>query len=264
MDELEPILSTEEFESTPEGVRGFYKEREDGSFQLKVRPKAGWDLQDIESLTKTLSKERAKAKEVSKKLSSYGEWTPETIAEKMQRLEELESMDVNVEVDKKVESRIKSSLETQKSAFQKQLEAKEEMIKKSQAKLQKVLIDGELKSSLVAAGVEEDHVDVLTSYVRNMVNLEPTDDGDYRTVIRDADGDVRYNADAKLFSIKDLVSEMKAKEKFSPFFAGRNKRGGGMPADSQGGKPSVNLSNKDPKEMSRKEKMAFWANQQKN
>lgn len=253
--DLEPIYTQEEFESAPEGIRGLYKAGEDGNFRLRVKPKNGWDLQNVAGLSSALNKEKAAVKQLKQNplLSAFGDTPVEELQARLAKLEELESMDMNQEVSKQVETRLRNATDAQKAQHNKELQALREKAMKTEAQLQKVLLDGELMSSLTEAGVKKEQAKVLAAYLRPSLKMD-IDGSDYKALVMNGD-EVRYNAEARPLSIKELVAEIKSDKSFEDFFEGRNKQGGGMPADSQGGMPKG--VKKDPEQMSRKEKMAY-------
>ncbi len=69
--------------------------------------------------------------------------------------------------------------------------------------------------------------DLLMPHVVSSAKVIKNEEGEYQVRVVDDQGDIRYDGAGGFFLLKDLVSEMKASEKFGAGFKSEQKSGGG-------------------------------------
>lgn len=115
---LDPIVDS--LEGLPEELAKHYQEHKDGGFKLAVRPKDGWDLQDISGLNSAFNKTKAQLQESKQRLEDLGDmdigaarealtkveemanWTPgEKVAERMELIKKQAADEYGKEISKR-------------------------------------------------------------------------------------------------------------------------------------------------------------------
>ena len=228
-------ISAEELAGLPEGIRGFYEEK-DGSYVLSID-----GLEDTNGLKSALEKERKARSEYEKTVRQYqglGK-SPEEIAELVKAQEESEKN----KLEQKGEwEKLKAQL---LESHKKELSARDEAVQKMKGTLESYLVDAAATEAIAAAkGIPQ----LLLPHVKSAVKVIE-EDGKYQVRVVGPDGSPRMNAKGEFLGIKDFVSEMRESEVFSRAFEGTGTTGSGTPANRGNVRPgSFILSREDAKD----------------
>ena len=228
-------ISAEELAGLPEGIRGFYEEK-DGAFVLGVD-----GIEDTSGLKSALEKERKTARELEKLARQYqglGK-SPDEIAAMVKAQEEAER--ARLEQRGEFEKLKAQLLESHK----KELAARDEAIQKMKGTLESYLVDAAATEAIAAAkGIPQ----LLLPHVKSAVKVIE-EDGKYQVRVVGPDGSPRMNAKGEFLGIKDFVSEMRESEVFSRAFEGTGTTGSGTPANRGQTRPgSFILSREDARD----------------
>lgn len=211
-------------DTVPEQFRGLYAEM-DGKFKLNETYKGVAEA--VNGLNRSLKASRAEAKALKGSkvdlsvLSEFGE-DPATIAEAVKsKMSELESQLANGDKAKLNLDKVKQDLA---QAHAKDLEKVNKRSEALQTQLYGLLVENAATSAIAEMkGIPE----LLMPFVKTQVNVVE-EDGEFRVFVVDAQGDRRYSGvTGQPMSIKELVSEMKANEKFGRLFESEQQNGGG-------------------------------------
>lgn len=245
-------------DSVPEDFRGLYvRDGDEGPFKLNSED-AGVKsaVAAITRLNTSLKASRAEAKANKGKqidlsaLSDFGsdpdsilEGFNNKIAELNESLKAKGGKDLERQVDK-----IKQDLA---QAHAKDLEGKDNRIGALTGQLHALLVTNEATSALAEAGALDS--DLALPFITKQVKVDETD-GNFKVNVVDDAGDVRYSGvTGQPMSIKELVAEMKGKDKFGPLFKSEAPKGGGTPP--QGGN-NRGAHKVDPQNMSSVDKIS--------
>lgn len=220
-------------EKVPEQFRGIYKQRDDGKYGVDESYKGIADA--VTGLNKSLKAARAEAKAKTpvdlSPLADFGK-TPEEIKEsvaaKIQELQQelTKGGDAKLNLEK-----IKQDLS---AAHSKELEARTTREQALQNQLYGLLVKNEATSAIAEA---KGLPDLLMPFIENQVKVQEKD-GQNMAYVVDAQGDIRYSGiTGQPMTIKELVGEMKANEKFGRLFESEDQRGGGGMPPTGGGRP---------------------------
>lgn len=242
-------VPSDKFETTvPADFRGLYVER-DGSHVLNSEdPSVSSAVKAIVGLNKSLVAARAEAKSHKSKavdlspLGEYGE-TPEQIAEgieaKIQEIKDASKTKGGEELERRV-TKIKEDLST---AHRSELEGRDKRIEALTGQLHGHLVTSTATAALAEAGAID--VDLVLPHLVSQVKVSE-EDGKFTVNVVDAAGDPRYSGTTGApMTIKELVSEMKANQKYQPLFKSEAHSGGGTrptahrPAGGGGEKTSL-------------------------
>lgn len=211
-------------DKVPEQFRGIYTESNDGKFVVGDNHKGV--VEAVNGLNKSLKAARAEAKAKTQidlsPLSDFGK-TPEEIktafATKQKELEDQiagKSGEAKLNLDKiREEMAASHSKELDKAKIR-------------EGALQNQLYGLLVKNNATSALVEEKgDVELMMPFVENQVKVIE-EDGKFTAYVVDASGDRRYSGiTGQPMTVKELVQEMKANEKYGRLFESDNQDGGG-------------------------------------
>jgi len=221
----------ESIDKVPQDFRGLYVEGDDGKFKLDTTdPKVKSAVSAITGLNKALVASRAEARDAKGKvidlsaLSEFGD-TPDAILE-----------GVNTKIDEiKKASKGKGAEDLERQVTK----IKEELAKSHAVELEKAVkrgdaLQGQLYTLLVQneatmalAEAKAIDPDLARPFIEKQVKVTE-ENGKFEVHVIDEAGDPRYSGTTGTYmSIKELVAEMKAKEKFAPLFKSETQSGGG-------------------------------------
>ncbi len=221
-------------DSIEETVRPLYKQDGD-KFRLDLD---GYEPPD--GLKSALEKERKAAKEAAKQASQWASLgkTPEEIQallEAQQRAEE-EKATKGGEFEKLKQQ----MLEKHNSDLAK----KDERITTLTKSLERRLVDADATAAIAAQkGVPA----LLLPHVRAAVKVVE-EDGEFKALVVDSQGNPRVNGKGEFLSIADLVSEMRQSDIYGRAFEASGASGGGSTPSNPGSKPSKKASEMSPAE----------------
>lgn len=221
----------------PEDFRPLYKQSEKGTFihnaDLSPTIKA---ISGMQGVNTKLRSDVDKFTKNQIKLDALKDWgdTPEAIAEtvktKMAELEAAAKGSSKIDVEK-VRQEIMKTAETK-------IAEADGKVSKMRGSLEAVLIGRE---AVAAIAGEKGDTELLMPFVSRQVKVVE-ENGDYKSVVVDADGNTRLNpATGKEMSVAELVKEMKADKKFSRLFESEAPSGGG--AQPKAGNIQLNNQN---------------------
>lgn len=216
----------EKFDTVPEDFRGLYKEGDEGYVLNTEDPGVKSAVSAITGLNKALVAARGEARDAKKSrvdlspLRDFGE-TPEEIAEavkgKIEEAGKSKNDDVNRQVDK-IKQELAQAHVQEKEGYEKRIEA-------LRGQLYSHLVESNAVKALSEAGAIDP--DLILPMLKQHV-LVSEEDGEFRVSVVDDSGDPRYSgATGGPMTIKELVAEMKANEKYGPLFKSESRQGGG-------------------------------------
>lgn len=218
----------ESIDKVPEQFRGLYAQGEDGKFVVNETYKGVAEA--VTGLNRSLKAARAEAKARTPvdlaPLADFGK-TPEEIkagiTAKMQELQDqlAKGGDAKLNLDKVREDMTR--------AHQADLQKHTTRAQALQNQLYGLLVENSANSAVAEMkGVPE----LLLPFIKNQVKVIE-EDGQFNVYVVDSAGDRRYSGiTGQPMSIKELVAEMKANEKFGRLFESEAPAGGGMPPRS--------------------------------
>lgn len=241
---LKHEVDTDGYNATPENLRAVYQpvEGSEGSYQIPEGLRGVADA--ITGLFGTNTKIRGENKELLRKgtidlsgLADFGEDLP-TITETVKaKMEELETAAAAGKEGKLNVDKVRQEM---KGAMEKAVGEEKKVSDALRGTVHKYLVTSGASEALAAEG---GMVDLAMPFVQNQVKVVE-EDGEFKAVVVDADGDPRISGGTgQPMSIRELVKEMKAQEKYAPLFKSDTKGGGGaLPGQPKkpapGAKPS--------------------------
>lgn len=220
--EFTPVDS---IDKVPEQFRGIYKQGDDGKFIVDDTHKG--IVEAVTGLNKSLKAARAEAKAKTSvdltPLADFGATPEEIKANITAKLTELQN-----ELAKGGEAKLNLDKVRQELA-----DAHAKDLKKAGARaeaLQNQLYALLVENAATAAVAELKGVpELLLPFIKNQVKVVEQD-GEFKVFVVDAQGDQRYSGvTGQPMTIRELVSEMKANEKYGRLFESEAPAGGGMP-----------------------------------
>ena len=225
-------------DTVPENARAFYEpneEGEEGGFNLRTDPITKAAVASISGLSKSLSASRAEAKGLKGKsadlssLSEYGGTVEEIVAGIAAKEEEFQAQlaaasegkttgITQADVDK-IKEKIKDEM-TRSHEAASQTSKEENLRLKTQ--LENYLID----TAFVQAAGNTETGKLARKLLGDQVRVMSDEDGNARSVVVDASGEVRYNGSGDPMGVSDLVEEGKALPGISRIFDSERPAGG--------------------------------------
>lgn len=216
--------SVEDINKVPQDFRGLYSKGDDGKYALASDHEGVKSaVSAITKLSGALAAERKNrpAKVDLTPLAAYGD-SPDTIAttiaEKMAELETAAagSKDAKLNIDK-VRQELAAGHAKETEKYVKREEALKNQLYGMMVETAATTAIAELK------GVPE----LLLPFIKNQVKVVE-EEGEFKVFVVDGGGDRRYSgATGQPMSIKELVAEMKATEKYGRLFESDAREGGG-------------------------------------
>lgn len=231
-------VAPDKFESTvPEDFRGLYVEK-DGQYVLgSDNPGVSAAVKAVTKLNTSLRAARAEAaglKGRSADLSALAEFgdTPDKILEgintRMEEIKATHKTKTGEELERKV-AKIKEDLS---SAHRTEVEKYTKRIEALTGQLHSHLVTSTATAALAEAGAID--VDLVLPHLQTQVKVAE-EDGKFNVFVVDGAGDPRYSGNTGApMTIKELVAEMRSKDKFAPLFKSDSHSGGGR---APGGRP---------------------------
>lgn len=220
--EFTPVDS---IDKVPEQFRGIYKQGDDGKFV--VDESHNGIVEAVTGLNRSLKAARAEAKAKTQvdlsPLADFGSSPEEIKAAIESRVSELQEQ-VTKGGDAKVNlEKIKQDLA---SAHAKDLEKANKRGEALQNQLYGLLVENAATAAVAELkGVPE----LLLPFIKQQVKVVE-EEGQFNVYVVDGSGDRRYSGvTGQPMTIKELVAEMKANEKYGRLFESEAPAGGGMP-----------------------------------
>lgn len=244
---LKHEVDSDSFNAIPENLRGIYQpvDGADGTYRV---PEALRPVADaITGLFQANGKIRGENKELAKKgqidlsgLEDFGEDLP-TIKEKVKaRIEELEEAAAAGKEGKLNVDKVRQEM---KAAQDKAIAEERKVQDALRGTVHKYLVTSGASEALAAEG---GMVELAMPFVQQQIKVMEQD-GDFKAVVVDADGDPRISGGTgQPMTIRELVREMKGQEKYAPLFKSEAKGGGGAIPGKTGAKPAPARQNASP------------------
>lgn len=225
----------ESLDKVPEKFRVLYGQQagDDGKFKVadNYAPIAE-SINGFNTTTKTL-RQQLKDKNVDlSALAEYGD-SPADIAVKVKEAIEAAGASKNQDVQKQIEG-VKNGLT---EAHKKELEKASTRNQALQNQLYGLMVEN---SATAAVAELKGLPDLLMPFIKQQVKVVE-EDGQFKVTVIDAQGEVRYGSTGSPMTIKELVTEMKANEKYGRLFESEQQpdRGGGGFRPGAGKQPNA-------------------------
>lgn len=229
--------TVEKIDVVPEDFRPFYVESSDGSgFTLADSPQVASAVKVISGLYKTVSNTRKEADDLRGQsvdlspLKDYGD-TPEEIATAFTaKIEEIKkSGKSNADVEDQLNKLRRDLTDVHTAEKTKWGERETGLIKQ----IRNLLVDNVINEALGDSAVSPK---MARRVISDFVDIEADENGNFRTIVKDAEnGGARKNVtDGQLFTVEDLVKELKGHDDYKPLFKSDAPKGSG----SRPGAPS--------------------------
>ena len=219
--------SVMDLNTVPEDFRGLYAEQ-DGEFSLRSDdPGVASAVKAVIGLNGALKAARGEASNLKDKtvdlspLADYGS-DPVEIAEKFKQV-------LDATAKKAGNEELATQLEAQKKelakAHARALKEKETVAEQLKGRLKSVLVTGEARSALAAAGAIDP--ELVMPFIERRVNVKD-EGGNFTVTVVGDDGTPRFSSETgNEMTIKELVNEMKGQERYGTLFKSDQKSGGG-------------------------------------
>lgn len=224
-------------EKVPTDFRSLYEEKE-GKFVLSQDEKVKSSVAAVLRLNDALKAARAEAK--NKKgtsvdlspLADYGS-SPEEIASGVKA--KLDALETAAAGSKEAKLNLDKVKEELSKAHAKDSQVKDGKITALKGQLDKLLIQDHAKTAISEIGGDAATIEILMPHLSPHIK-SVEEDGEYKVFVVDKSGDKRYSGSTgDPMSIKELVAEFKASDKFGKLFPSEAPRGGGVnPGSGQG------------------------------
>lgn len=218
------FTEVESLEKVPEQFRGIYTEGQDGKYVVGENYKGV--VEAVSGLNKSLKAARAEAKAKTpvdlSPLADYGK-TPEEIKTAFAtKQKELEDQIAGKSGEAKLN--LEKIREEMAAAHAKDLEKAKTRGDALQNQLYGLLVKNTATSAIAE---EKGDIELLMPFIQNQVKVIE-EDGEFKAFVVDASGDRRYSGvTGQPMTVKELVKEMKANEKYGRLFESDNPEGGG-------------------------------------
>lgn len=217
------FTAVDSIDKVPEAFRKLYNPQagDDGKFQVADDWKGvATSIDGFNKTNKTLRQQlKDKAVDLSA-LAEYGD-NPTAIAEAVKTAIEAAGANKNQDVTKAVEA-AKQALA---AANGKELEKRDQRNQALQTQLYGLMVENAATAAVAELkGIPE----LLMPFIKTQVKVAE-EDGQFKVQVIDSAGEVRYGSTGSPMTIKELVTEMKAQEKYGRLFESEQQpgRGGG-------------------------------------
>lgn len=136
-----------------------------------------------------------------------------------------EGKDINEKVEKAV-SEAHRKAEAQLESVNSKLSDTEKALQQSEAKRVGTIVNYELKSALLEAGIKPGKLPMHQMYLQSMVAVETDDKGREMVVIKDEKGDLRYGKDGPM-KLREFIDEYRDSDDIADDFVANNSGGSG-------------------------------------
>lgn len=222
---LKPMVAPEDYTKLPEPIQKEYVKSEDGtSYRLDVTPENGWALEDVGGLKNALASERTAHGNLKNQFKEYEGLDPKVAREALSKVKEIADFDpdkklaaAKAEFEKQVETKYNSSLEQERKKFDEERATLQKNIQGLTTELDKAMIE---ESAIRALADAKGSVELLLPHVVKHAK-RVVENGRSQVVILDDKGNVRVSptpGNHGNMSLKELVEEMKSKDKYAPAF----------------------------------------------
>lgn len=223
--------------------RHHYKEV-DGKFIADIESVDGYALEDIQGLKSALGKERKSAETFSKKLSLFGDNTPDTVSELIAQVEQLKDGSSEEKLNSLVEAKVKSV----RDKLEGDITSKDTQITDLNGLLEKIVIESAIDTALSQFDFQfEGAKNLIRPHIKEQLKLgkDPAGVPIAKVIdIKNPDAGERISlktGSTDFMDVTELLSLMSSGKDFSGIFKGSGKSGGGDLT-----KPNGNNTQKQP------------------
>lgn len=211
----------ESIDKVPEQFRPLYATAAGDDGKFAVNPSFKSVAEALNGFNKTTKQLRAELKTKAVDLSPLSEFgdNPAAIAEAVKAAVAEAGANKNQDVNKAVEA-AKAAMA---QANAKELEKHGQRSQALQSQLYSLMVENAATAAVAELkGVPE----LLMPFVKQQVKVAE-EDGQFKVMVVDSAGETRYGATGSPMTIKELVAEMKANERFGRLFESEHQNGGG-------------------------------------
>ncbi len=218
----------EKLDDAPEALREHYTEK-DGKFVLGVEPVGGYALEDVTGLKSALGAERTQREKFERDVIRFKDIDPDKARTALAELEELKKLDPTAEADKIANTKFEGAKAQLLEKHAADLGVRDERIGHL-SKTVDVLVREQRATAEIAEA--KGSIDLLMPIVLAQTRTVEKD-GRFVTEVIDDKGNVRIgDSNGNPMTMKELVAELRASEKFGRAFEGDGHSGSGKEADS--------------------------------
>lgn len=233
-------VAVESLDAIPENARGAYRQDADGKRWLLDAEDFSTEGEDVGALRRAHERTKAALREKERKLLDL----QGVDAEEYKTLKAEREAREREEAEKK--GHYDKLLAEKDKAYAKELETKESERRAALAAVEEYVIDAQATAAIVSA---KGKARLLLPLVKAQLKATKGEDGKYRVMVLDSDGEERRNPKTSApLSIAELVAEMKADPDLGQAFEGSGATGGGA-SGAQAGARGVDLSKLSPVEL---------------
>jgi len=222
-------------DSVPKGLEEYYSEK-DGKFRLNVTPTGTVELIDSGPLTRALGVERSARETAEKTVKSYGDITAE-------RVRELATKDLEISnwsADRKTQEMIDSKVQTALQPKNEEIVKLQQNLAQGKTQLQSVLIDAALLTSLNSPDKAKGKPSLLVPALKPNIRMNQAEDGTYKAIVVDQNGNTRYNTESQPMTIDQFVDEKRNDPAYNGAFEGTGQSGTGATGSDRNKQPGNN------------------------
>ena len=229
-------------QEVPEELRAHFKKGEDGKFRADVEAVGGWGLEDVAGLKSALGKLTDRADTAERALRKFEGVDPAQAREALAKVEELANFKPEEKIAEGIRVREQQLVQKHSEDIQKIHGVNERLADQ----VRTLLVDSLATQAIIGEGGDPE---VLTPHVKARIRLDRQDDGTFKRVVLDANGNPGIaDAQGNPMDVKHVVQELKAKANFQPAFKGSGQSGGGSQSQpSPGANGSFSLTASEAK-----------------
>lgn len=197
---------------------------------VKQAKEQGVSVEEFERTKNALEKANREAMERRHKLKEWDELgvDPEKVKALLEQQAEAERK------KKEEEGRYQELIDEMRNQTQSEIERKEsewkQQLQKMQSTVEKHLVDKTIAETLSSEGVKSPKL--LSRYMKDYVKTVEGEDGDYKTVVLDDEGNVRTKRGGAAMTVADFVNELKSSDEFASVFPAPKVNGTGSTNDT--------------------------------
>ena len=221
----------------PQDLAAHFKKGEDGKFRPEVEGVGGWALEDVAGLKSALGKQTDRAERAEGDLRKYEGLDPAVAREALKKVEEL----ANFKPEEKIAEGIKVREAQLVQKHQEEVQRFQSVNDRLAVQVRELLVDHMATQAILSEGGDPE---VLAPHVKARIRLDRQEDGTFKRVVLDAQGNPGI-ADAKGAPMEPehVVHELKTRPNFAAAFKGSGNSGAGSQSQpGTGGNGSFTLS----------------------
>lgn len=234
---LKAALTAEQFVALDAATKAHYQQSGD-MYLLAVEPVNGYQLRDVDDLTKALARERGELKTARERLADFEGLDAKAARDAVSKVGAMKDWKPEDKVREQIEA-IKADLVGKHGTERAGLETQ---VKELQAQLEEHLV---VASATKAITEQKGNVELLLPHVRSQVRVTKDAKGKFFAEVVDHDGNPRISLKSKAaenMGIGELVESMRNSPTYAPAFAGSGQSGTGSAAIGKTQGPAFTLT----------------------